>query len=79
MNKEFFDALDEIAEEKGIPSEVVENAIESALLTAYKKSYGSDQNVRVEMDRCGGGITFPPRPAYARSADPSGNARRTGG
>lgn len=51
MNKEFFDALDEIAEEKGIPSEVVENAIESALLTAYKKSYGSDQNVRVEMDR----------------------------
>ena len=51
MNKEFFDALDEIAEEKGIPSEVVENAIESALLTAYKKSYGSDQNGRVEMDR----------------------------
>ena len=51
MNKEFFQALDEIAEEKGIPAETVESAIEAALLSAYKKSYGSDQNVRVEIDR----------------------------
>lgn len=51
MNKEFFEALDEIAEEKGIPAEMVENAIEAALLSAYKKSYGNDQNVRVEISR----------------------------
>lgn len=51
MNKEFFEAMDEIAEEKGIPAEMVENAIEAALLTAYKKSYGNEQNVRVEISR----------------------------
>ena len=51
MSKEFFEALDEIAEEKGITSEMVEEAISAALLSAYKKSYGNDQNVRVEMDR----------------------------
>ncbi|MBQ9179592.1 MAG: S1 RNA-binding domain-containing protein, partial [Firmicutes bacterium] len=51
MNKEFFEALDQIAEEKGIPQESVTGAIEAALLSAYKKSYGSDQNVRVEIDR----------------------------
>ena len=51
MNKEFFEALDQIAEEKGISQESVTGAIEAALLSAYKKSYGSDQNVRVEIDR----------------------------
>lgn len=51
MNKEFFEALAQIAEEKGIPEESITGAIEAALLTAYKKTYGSDQNVRVEIDK----------------------------
>ena len=51
MSKEFFEALDEIAEEKGITTEMVEEAISAALLSAYKRSYNTDQNVRVEMDR----------------------------
>ena len=51
MNKEFIHAIEDIEKEKGISKELMFEAIESALLLAYKKNYGSDQNVRVEIDR----------------------------
>ena len=34
----------------GIPKEVLIDAIESALKTAYKKNFGSSQNVEVQMN-----------------------------
>lgn len=51
MNKEFILAIEDIEKEKGISKELMFEAIESAVLLAYKKNYGSDQNVRVEIDR----------------------------
>ena len=50
MNLEFINALDEIEKDKGISKEVLLEAIESALLSAYKKDFGSKENVRVELD-----------------------------
>ena len=51
MNKEFIHAIEDIEKEKGISKELMFEAIESALLLAYKKNYDSDQNVRIEIDR----------------------------
>ena len=47
MNREFIEAIDELAQEKEVSTEVILEAIEAALLSAYKKHYGSNNNVRV--------------------------------
>ena len=54
MNVEFIEALAEIEREKGISKEVIFDALESALISSYKKNFGSSQNVEVEIDRVNG-------------------------
>ncbi len=56
MNKEFIFAMDELEKEKEISKELLLEAIESALVSAYKKNYGTSQNVRVSIDRDKGNI-----------------------
>lgn len=51
MNLELLNALDDIVKEKGISKEILLEAIESALLSAYKKDYGSKENVRISMQK----------------------------
>jgi N utilization substance protein A len=51
MNTEFLDALRELEREKGIAVDVLIDAIEAALLSAYKRNFGSLQNARVHIDR----------------------------
>jgi N utilization substance protein A len=52
MNAELLRALDQIEEEKGISKDIIVEAIEAALLSAYKKNFGATaQNMRIEMDR----------------------------
>jgi len=51
MNAEFIEALNSICEEKGIPKDTMFEAIEAALVSAYKKNYGSSQNAKIVMDR----------------------------
>lgn len=50
MSAELIQALEELEKERGIPKDVLIDAIESALRTAYKKNFGSNQNVEVQMD-----------------------------
>ncbi|MGM9644656.1 MAG: transcription termination factor NusA [Eubacteriales bacterium] len=50
MNKEFFAALALLEKEKGIPQEYMLEKIEAALVSAFKKEYGSNTNVRVSID-----------------------------
>ncbi|MGE5543369.1 MAG: transcription termination factor NusA [Bacillota bacterium] len=50
MSGELIQALVELEKERGIPKEVLIDAIESALKTAYKKNFGSVQNVEVQMN-----------------------------
>ena len=50
MNKEFFEALEELSIEKGISKEYLLDAIESALLTAYKKNFNAQENVKIVID-----------------------------
>jgi len=56
MNREFIRAIDELEKEKGISKDVLIEAIELALVSAYKKNYGTSQNVRVSIDREEGDI-----------------------
>ena len=50
MNKEFFIALDLLEKEKGIPKEYMLEKIEAALLSAFKKEFGSNTLMRVNID-----------------------------
>lgn len=50
MNSQLFDAIDALAKEKGIEKETLLEALEAALISAYKKNFKSATNVRVELD-----------------------------
>ena len=58
---DFMTAIDNLVEEKGIPKEVIMEAIESALVSAYKKNYGIAANVRVDIDEQGEAIVLMQR------------------
>lgn len=56
MNVEFIQALDDIEKDKGISKEVLLDAIETALVSAYKKDFGSKDNVRVDISADAGEV-----------------------
>jgi len=56
MNMEFIEAIQELEKEKGTSADVLFEAIEAALISAYKKNFSSLQNVRVYIDRVTGEI-----------------------
>nr|WP_246484526.1 transcription termination factor NusA [Virgibacillus salarius] len=45
-----FDAIDYLAKEKGIDKDILLEALEAALISAYKKNFKSATNVRVELN-----------------------------
>ncbi|MGM9643392.1 MAG: transcription termination factor NusA [Eubacteriales bacterium] len=50
MNSEFFAALDELEQKRGISKAYMLEKIEAALVAAYKKEYGNNTNVRIHID-----------------------------
>ncbi len=50
MNKEMFEALAQLEEEKGIPMEVMLEKISNAIKAAVRKEYNAVENVEVKMD-----------------------------
>ena len=56
MEKGLFEVLTEIGEEKGISPDVLIDALEAALVAAYKKNFNSAQNVEVQIDREKGSV-----------------------
>ena len=50
-NKELILALDELEKEKGMNKEYLLEAIETALVTAYKRNFDALENVKVVMDK----------------------------
>ena len=72
MNLDFINALKDIEKEKGISSEVLLQAIEHALHTAYRKNFGSAQNARIEIARETGEIkVFSRKTAVSEVTDPA--------
>ena len=56
MNKEFIQALDEVEKAKGVKKDELIDAIEAAIASAYKKNYGTSQNVKILINRENGEI-----------------------
>ncbi|NLX63889.1 MAG: transcription termination/antitermination protein NusA, partial [Clostridiaceae bacterium] len=56
MSAELLFALDQLEKEKGIDKETIIDALEQALISAYKKNFGSAQSVEVSIDRNSGQI-----------------------
>lgn len=57
MSKELAAALETLEKEKGISKEIVIEALEAALVSAYKRNYGTSQNVEVVFNDEKGTIT----------------------
>jgi len=53
MRSEFQAAIAQLIAEKGLPREVVMETVATALLSAYRKSYGGGENIRIEVDKNG--------------------------
>lgn len=56
MNADFMQAIEQLGKEKGIAPEIIFDALEAALISAYKRNFGSAQNVHVSLDRVTGEI-----------------------
>ncbi|MCD8180303.1 MAG: transcription termination factor NusA [Firmicutes bacterium] len=56
MEKGLFEVLTEICDEKGISPDVLLDALEAALVAAYKKNFNSAQNVEVDVDKENGTV-----------------------
>ncbi|KWU62096.1 transcription termination factor NusA [Priestia sp. YIM B13446] len=50
MSSELFDALVILEKEKGISKDIIIEAIEAALISAYKRNFNQAQNVRVDLN-----------------------------
>ncbi|HBT47794.1 MAG TPA: transcription termination/antitermination protein NusA [Peptococcaceae bacterium] len=71
MNTEFIHALKDLEREKGLKMAVLLEAIEAALVSAYKKNFGSAQNVRVQIEPETGEIrVFAQKKVVERVGDP---------
>lgn len=51
MNVEFLEALKDLEKERNISADIILDTIDAALVSAYKKNFGSSQNVRTEINR----------------------------
>jgi N utilization substance protein A len=56
MSEELMHSLDQLEREKGINKEVLIEAIEAALISAYKRNFNSTQNVKISFDTESGDV-----------------------
>ncbi|HEX9061973.1 MAG TPA: transcription termination factor NusA [Clostridia bacterium] len=54
MSADLLHALEQLEKEKGVNKEILIEAIEAALISAYKRNFGVSQNVKVLIDRDNG-------------------------
>jgi N utilization substance protein A len=54
MSKALIAGINQVATDKGLDREVIFQAIEAALISAYKRNYGAVANVTSEVDRASG-------------------------
>lgn len=71
MNHEFLEALYALEKEKGISVEILLEAIEAAIFSAYKRNFGTSQNARVHINRENGDFQiFSQRTVVEKAEDP---------
>ena len=68
-SNEFFSALDALSKERRINKNVLFDAIEAALISAYKKNFGKNANVRASIDADKGTIEVLSRKTVVESVE----------
>jgi N utilization substance protein A len=71
MRSEFQAAIAQLIAEKGLPREVVMETVATALLAAYRKSFGSGENIRIEVDKNGEVRVWATKKVVAQVSDPN--------
>lgn len=71
MRSEFQAAIAQLIAEKGLPREVVMETVATALLAAYRKSFGGGENVRIEVDKNGEVHVWAAKRVVAQAKDPA--------
>ncbi|RAQ98054.1 transcription termination factor NusA [Thermogemmatispora tikiterensis] len=71
MRSEFQAAIAQLIAEKGLPREVVMETVANALLSAYRKSFGGGDNVRIEVDKNGEVHVWTTKRVVAQVKDPN--------
>ncbi|MCL2058906.1 MAG: transcription termination factor NusA [Oscillospiraceae bacterium] len=56
MSVELIHALEQLEKEKGVDKDILIEAIEAALISAYKRNFGSTQEVRISFDKGTGDV-----------------------
>ena len=56
--RELIKAMEELEKEEGISQEYMKNALLTALEAAYKENYGTEENVKIDIDKNGDIIVF---------------------
>ena len=70
-------ALRQLVSEKELPFQVVVDALEAALLTAYQHTEGAQQDARVEVDRRSGRVVVWVRQAAEPDGEPGPEVEET--
>jgi N utilization substance protein A len=71
MRSEFQAAIAQLIAEKGLPREVVMETVATALLSAYRKSFGGGENIRIEVDKNGEVRVWATKKVVAQVNDPN--------
>ena len=72
MSAELLHALEQLEKERGINKDILVDAIEQALISAYKRNFGSAQNVEVVIDRTTGDVrVFTHKTIVGEVTDPA--------
>ncbi len=70
MRTEYQTAIAQLTHEKGLPQNVVTEAVANALLAAYRKSVGGGENVRIEVEPSGDVHVWANKRVVAQVTDP---------
>src|SRR5215212_11168565 len=78
MKSDFYAAIAQIASERSLPKDVILESVEQALISAYKRMTGTDQNVTVQIDPTTGiARVFTEKQVVEQVTDPRGELSLT--
>ena len=73
MSAELLHALEQLEKERGINKDILVEAIEQALISAYKRNFGSAQNVEVTIEKSSGEVrVYALKTIVEEVTDPAG-------
>jgi N utilization substance protein A len=58
LGRDFVRALKQLTNERGLPEEVISSSLEAAIISAYRKYRGGNQNIEVFLDLDNGGVSI---------------------